>query len=255
LSIQYGSVKGEPIMVRAIRLATSCVVTIVALTGQIQAGMVTFSTSDSQFTTGVHNQGWWSATASNTATNDNYFVGRLSDHVRNNFFSFDLSSLDLSGMQIASATLELRRAESAGNLPHTYNLFDVSTAPAVLNNNVGTGVAIFNDLGSGTSYGSFVIGAGNASDILSLSLNAAALADIANASGNFFSIGGTLDLTGKSGDQFLFGSSQGHAQQLIIELTPESPVIPEPSSLALLGIGSIGIALGAYRRRRQQKLP
>lgn len=108
--------------------------------------------------------------------------------------SLDLSEtslrFDLSGLSggVTSVTLELQRYQS---LAATYSLFDVSTDPVTLNNNTGTSATIFEDLGTGTSYGSFVVaGAGLPTDVLSFALNAAALADIAGAAGGFFSIGG-----------------------------------------------------------------
>ena len=166
----------------------------------------TFCTSDSQFLSGFNNQGWWAQNTSGIAT-DNYIVGQLSAmRFFRNFFTFDLSKLRGT---VTSAKLELRRfSSSPGNeATETYELFDVSTDAATLNNNTGTNATIFADLGSGTSYGSFAvpISVFSLDEILTFPLNAAAVSDINTAAGGFFSIGGTL--TSQDGNDFLFGAS------------------------------------------------
>ncbi len=36
----------------------------------------------------------------------------------------------------------------------------------------------------------------------------------------------------------------------ILQITPSSAAVPEPSSFALMGLGGMGMAIGAYRRRK-----
>ena len=147
---------------------------------------------------------------------------------------------------MTSATLELQRYQS---LAATYSLFDVSTDPVTLNNNTGTSATIFEDLGTGTSYGSFVVaGAGLPTDVLSFALNAAALADIAGAAGGFFSIGGSV----APGSNALFGASSGLGIQRLV-LTVEPNGLPEPSTLAILAVPLV--ALKATRPRRSSSPP
>ena len=196
-----------------------------------------FSTSDNQFDPGVDNQGWWSDTMSNEFITDNYAIGiNPEGHKNRNYFTFDLSSLSLP---VISATLELTRfnywstAES-----ETLGLFDVSTNADTLNNKNGINALIYEDLGSGASYGEFEIFAeGLPEDILSFELNAAAIADIDASAGGWFSIGGSLLSFGSpvgDGTELLFGSSQyGGVQQLVVE------VIPEPATVVLLALGSL----------------
>ena len=97
-------------------------------------------------------------------------------------------------------------------------------------------VVIFDDLGSGTSYGAFsVAGAGPAHQQLAFSLNANAISDLNDARGGFFSLGGTL--TSAEGNDFLFGSTQQVGQSLV--LVP----VPEPSTGLLVTMALIGLAL------------
>ena len=216
---------------------------------------ITFTTGDSQFDAGVDNRGWWSDTIPNSDTNDNYFTGLG----RRSFFTFDLSSLSDSA---TSATLKIIRATSgSGNeLEETLELFHVSTDAAVLNNNTGTSMAIFDDLGSGVSYGAFNLpGQGLATDVLMFGLNAAALSDINSAAGGFFSIGGTL--VSDDGTDFLFSGSLSGSPHFIgsavleIGTGPVNSSIPEPSSMLLFSTGLAGLIGLRWKNRMTRKAP
>ena len=210
---------------------------ILAGAGTAWGEILIFDTSDSQFDAGVDNQGYWSDTLSNYDENDNYAIGinPLGDLSRN-FFTFDLSSLTFP---VISATLELTRFNYLSSADsETFGLFDVSTDAVTLNNNVGTSESIYNDLGSGISYGQFEILSDDLStDVLSFELNAAAISDINAAIGGWFSIGGDLLSLGspiRDNAEALFGSSQdGGVQHLVLE------VVPEPATLLLVGLGTL----------------
>jgi hypothetical protein len=162
-----------------------------------------FSTSQSEFDPGVRNQGWWSATDANVDNNDNYIVGSYGGtSIFRNFFTFDLSSACVA----SSVTLRLTRFGQTG--PLTYTLFDVSTPATTLNANDGISATIFNDLGSGISFGSFPVAPGSVDEVLSFPLNAAGVAAFNAARGGFFSIGGSaVPLPRPDQDLTLFASS------------------------------------------------
>lgn len=219
---------------------------------------IVFDTSSSRFDQGAKNQGWWSSTVPNDTLNDNYLVGRLdSSRIHRNFFTFDLSSLSLSERTLTAASLELTRFSFAGDATgETYGLFDVSTDAATLNNNNGLNPGIFNDLGSGTSYGTFGVAPYDHSptETLRFELNQAALRDISAATGGFFSIGGALLSMGgggQSGREFLMGNSQLFGtQRLVLDVAPVAAPVPEPTSLVLLASATVGLAARRLRHRK-----
>ena len=216
---------------------------ILAGAGSASGEILIFDTSDSQFDTGVDNQGWWSDTRINSDDHDGYITGIAADGDHRSFFTFDLSSLSLP---VISATLELTRFEYWSTAEsETLGLFDVSTDAVTLNNNVGTNESVYNDLGTGVSYGEFeILREELSTDVLSFNLNAEAIFDINAAMGGWFSVGGSLLSPGSpmpDGTELLFGVSQyDRVQQLIVE------VIPEPGTLFLLGLGGLFV-----RKRRR----
>jgi hypothetical protein len=181
----------------------------------------TFTTSQSEFTAGVRNQGWWSATNPNSDFNANYFVGVENigaRHVLRNFFSFDVSS----ACRAYAVSLQITRFQQTG--PLTYSLFDVSTPAPTLNANNGTSAAIFADLGTGTTFGSFSVAPGAPEDVLTFPLNQSGVTAFNTARGGFFSLGGSIGGSEASlGDTFLYGFSLGSGtQQLLVSCLPES---------------------------------
>jgi hypothetical protein len=197
--------------------AIACLLVLTAPAAGQTVTTRTFTTSESEFTPGVRNQGWWSADPRvlNSDTNQNYTASQGGDASQENFFTFDLGRLPTS-CRVGSATLRLTRFEGSGPGTRTYRLWDVSTPPATLNHNDGFSPAIAADLSSGTSFGSFDVD-GDPSlpsdEVLSFPLNSAGVAAVSAARGGFFSIGGAM----ATPDGFLFGfSGSGGTQELVV---------------------------------------
>lgn len=159
--------------------------------------------------------------------------------------------------------------QSAGNGSYdspdgseTVTFWDI-TSPAALQTAASISVADFADLGSGTSYGSFVATSTSDGTIESLSLNAAAVADLNLATGSVFGIGGALTSgTATSGSvvERVFRGSDSvdtptgctvgldctsfqPASELVLVTTPV------PAAAWLFGSGVVGL-VGIGRRRR-----
>ena len=99
------------------------------------------------------NQGWWSSEGEpHGSENDNYGVGQIGSGpgglLVRNFFTFDLSGACEANVVV----LRLTRFDQPNEV--TYQLVDVTTPAAELNG-PGPGLAIYDDLGTGTAYGSF----------------------------------------------------------------------------------------------------
>lgn len=157
----------------------------------------TFNTSDDPFDEGVDNQGEWRQCIESYSedSDDGYGLFFTSGCMTRPFFSFHLSALP-GNLTVRAATLEIQRygACAANQESEPVSFFDVSTPAPQLNENSGHNNAIFEDLGSGTSYGTFNISkGGDPTDLLSFPLNQAAVSDINAAAGGWFSVGAKLD--------------------------------------------------------------
>lgn len=197
---------------RALSLTAAAIVLALAAPAADAATTQSFSTSQSPFTPGVRNQGWWSATIPRSVS-DNYIVQPT---FFRDFFSFDLGS----ACSAVGVTLRLTRFDQFG--PLTYSLFDVATPAAALNTGTGLNQAIYDDLGSGPRFGAFPIAPGAAADILSFPLDGAGVAAFNAARGGFFSVGGSSD--GPS-TNYLYGFSGppgSGVQQLVVTCAPVS---------------------------------
>jgi hypothetical protein len=164
--------------------------------------------------------GLWDSTGSHNAASSSYEVGQVPPLQERNFFVFDLSGQTLP---IVSASLNLTDVPGGYHsslASDTYGLFDVSTPVAALAAS-GTGqTGIFNDLGSGVSYGSQTITMANDGTVISTPLNAAGIAAFNSSRGGLFAVGGALTSISGSSTQVLFGSSGNPTDTMQLLITP-----------------------------------
>jgi hypothetical protein len=215
--------------------------------GQTMAGTVNVSNSDS---------GWYDDTGFHDSTNKNYISGFAGAPDHHDYFVFDLSGITGN---VTGAQLQLFNPGDPNdgyNGPSgssiTYSVFDVSTSISNLeSDNIGA-TGIFNDLGSGTSYGSVSVSAASNGTTVTITFNSAGLSAIQSAEGGSFAVGGALASPGT--EQFIFGFSHFDADnRLVITTNPFATptTTPEPASLTLLGLGSFCVLGYAWRGRKQ----
>jgi len=167
--------------------------------------------------------GWWANTGEHGAFNSNYIVGDYGygygDH--NDYFTFDLTTAVPCGA-ITGATLSAPNPYGSGS-PRPYTLYDVSTSAAALDAEdpgSAAGIAIFNDLGSGTPFGAMTPATVNDTPIV-VPFLPAGVAALNAARGGSFSVGG--DLTDAVSGDFLLGNSEGQTVSLTLTTDPFQP--------------------------------
>jgi len=214
---------------------------MLALSGTASAQVLNDVSRGSYTQTGVFGTG-----GSGTASG-NYLTGSHGVSQLNSFFVFDLTGINTP---VTSATLSFNYPNGWNSgAPITVSFYDYTGSISALTGGTG-GLAAFNDLGSGTFYGSTTISLGTTS--FSLLLNAAALSAISGAAGGSFAIGGTI--SGAEGETFLGGNTLDAPPVTLALRAPAVAAVPEPATWAmmLVGFGVVGFSL--RRRRRTHNL-
>lgn len=166
--------------------------------------------------------GWYAGNGTHSSSNTNYIVGYENNYRA--FFGFDVTGLQ---GRVQSASLQLFTYDvSSPQGSETIQLFDVTTAASTVFAG-GTNAAVWNDLGSGTLYGSATVSGSQDNTLINVSLNSNAVSAI-NASGQYFLIGvSNATQNANSAGEYLFGFSgftSSNALQLTVTTTVDGVV-------------------------------
>ncbi len=168
------------------------------------------------------------------------------------FFIFDLTGV--TGV-ITAATLRAQNPSFGYLSPdpnETWSIFDVSTNLTTLSSGTG-GLGAFNDLGSGTGYGSVTVNNSSNSTNVDLVLNASGLAFLNSVLGMPAAFGGaitSINFANTTQAEALFNASSGTMTRQLILTTADSSAVPEPGSLLLFGTALVAAARARHRRPR-----
>jgi hypothetical protein len=166
-------------------------------------------------------QGWVSSDTFNftgpNPVNTSYIAGIYAGSARNNFFVFSLAGVDRT---VTSATLNLYAGTISGEL--NYSLYGATQAISELTNSSSPNLALYDELGSGTQYGSVNISSANSLSSLILTLNAGAVSEI---------------------------NALISAKKLQFAVSGHAVPVPEPSTWVAMLAGFAGLGFAAYRRR------
>lgn len=221
---------------KAVLLGVSLALSLVVFSANASASTVAFINTDS---------GWYTNLGNHAPGNTNYLTGDFSNsagsHFRN-YFVFNLASL--SGT-VTSAQLELWTYGITGS--GVYSLYDVSSNAVTLQS-TSNSLATYADLGSGLSFGSISLATVDANTLITINLNAAALAAIQASAGGVFAVGG--DFIG--GGNWAMGGSGLDGRNRLVVNTGAAAQTPEPASLILLGSGCAGVLVRLRRKMRSR---
>jgi hypothetical protein len=181
-----------------------------------------------------------------------YAAGRFFGDTINHFLLFDLSSIT---QPVISAELRLVNNNSYDSPDpfETYTVFEVTSPLTDVLNAWGDTVATFNDLGSGTVYGSVNVPSNNAIVTVSLFLNSAGLEALNASLGGLFIVGGAVTSLDSPEARYegLFSLSNHKtamdgATQIVLT------TIPEPGTICLLAMGALALSAWQTHIRRRR---
>jgi hypothetical protein len=174
-----------------------------------------------QLTINASASGWWDSTGMQFANNPNYIVGQIvqaNTTEYRNYFAFNLSKVNEA---VLGAQLNLSNPSyNSPNPSDTYTLFDVTTPISSLVAPGSGQLGVFDDLGSGTMYGSQTVTTANNGQIVSTPFNSDGVTAVTNSLGGKFAVGGAMTTLAPGFTQYLYSSTgdPGETKQLVLNI-------------------------------------
>lgn len=138
-------------------------------------------------------RGWHANNSAHTTENDNTITGLYTSTTYNSYYVFPLTGFAASVITAVTLEIELEAYNSA-DASETVSLWDV-TATSTAVETTASDATIYNDLASGTTYGTFTATSAQVGSVLSVPLAAKAAMDATTKLGGDFVIGAHLDAT------------------------------------------------------------
>lgn len=226
---------------KRIQFVACIVFCLVIIPTTLSAGIVTLDQVD---------RGWYNEYGYHYSENDNTVMHYGAGY--NAFFMFDLSSV-VDPVTSATLELELEQYYWPGQTAVEVDVYEVLTpASTVTADHVYgiEGIAIHEDLQDGLVFGSATVMGSDVGSIVSFTLNSSAIDHINSMLGGQVVFGLHTDTTGDIYDHIRW-SEGGDVRHHQLELLTTPNAVPEPASIAIFGLGAIGLGIAA--RRRQQK--
>ena len=174
-------------------------------------------------------RGWYDQLGLHDPANNGYALGNCASCTalyRRHFFVFDLTGIS-DTITAASVNVWMDQPYDSLHASETYALYEVSTPVSDLTGGIG-GVSAYNDLGSGTAFGSYVLTAADGMTQVTVPLNAAGLAMLNAGRGGQVAVGGaltTLDADPLTHER-VFNNTSGTSGSVQLELTTSAVTRP-----------------------------